>query len=75
MKEIYLALGLNKESLIEFFQFWKTLNSNYFEDFIVLVVHGFKCHCLYGNSNGEVIVKAICELQFNHKEADTKMHL
>ena len=46
----FLALGSNKESLIEFFfQFLKTLNSNYFEDFTVLVVHGFKCYCLYGN--------------------------
>ena len=46
----FLALGSNKESLIEFFfQFLKTLNSNYFEDFTVLVVHDFKCYCLYGN--------------------------
>ena len=72
----FLALDSNKESLIElFFQFRKTLNFTYFEDFTVLVLHDFKCRCLYGNSNGEVIVEDIRELQSNHEEADTRMYL
>lgn len=72
----FLALGSNKENLIEFcFQHWKTLNANSFDDFTVLVVHGFKCHRFYRNLDNELIVEEVSELQCDHEEADTRMYL